>query len=219
MTSFTVANLKGGVGKTTTAVLLSLGLAAEARTLLVDTDPQQSALKWAQLAEDAWPWDRLTVISCTTPKTLGRQIDAIRSDHDHLVIDVPPNRDRGGARDAITAATMEAALMATGHLIVPTSPSSIDLSEIGDTFEVAADIDARRDVYASVLLIRVLLSARSANDARDILAEFGFPVMKTVIPAREHIAQAFGTVPTLSGPFAAYADALAEIRADHDQEA
>src|SRR5262245_48941198 len=39
-----VANLKGGTGKTTTAVHLACRLAEDRRTLLIDADPQQSAL-------------------------------------------------------------------------------------------------------------------------------------------------------------------------------
>ena len=47
-----VANLKGGTAKTTTAVFLAHVMAAEGRTLLVDADPQGSALGWAETAEE-----------------------------------------------------------------------------------------------------------------------------------------------------------------------
>ncbi len=43
----TVLNLKGGTGTTTTAVYLAGGPARNGRTLLIDADPQRSALSWA----------------------------------------------------------------------------------------------------------------------------------------------------------------------------
>ncbi len=46
----TVLNLKGGTGKTTTAVYLAGGLARNGRTLLIDADPQRSALSWSEAA-------------------------------------------------------------------------------------------------------------------------------------------------------------------------
>lgn len=218
MTTLTVGNLKGGVGKTTSSVLLALGLAETGRTLLIDADPIQSALRWAETAGEAWPWDRLTVVSWTDHRALERQIGAVRRDYDHLVVDVPPRQDRT-ARGGLAAVTLEAALMATGHLIVPTSTSGIDLAEIGDTFRIASSIDAHRPVYTSILLMRVRSSTKSATLAREVLADdFGLPVMRTAIPLREEIAQGFGTVPTLTGKFGAYADALAEIRATHDDK-
>ena len=47
--------LKGGVGKTITAVYLAAGLHRIGCTLLVDADPQQSALLWSQ-SDPIWPF-------------------------------------------------------------------------------------------------------------------------------------------------------------------
>jgi chromosome partitioning protein len=221
MTAITIGNLKGGVGKTTSAVLLALALAAIGRrVLLVDTDPQRSALKWAEIAGTEWPWDRVTVVSWINHRTLQRQIEAVRGDYDDIIVDVPPSRSRTGKTSTTPEAeTLEAALMATGHLIVPTSSSGIDLSEIGDTFEVAAAVDKQREVVASVLLVRIWYSTNSATAAREALVEdFGFPVLRTEIPMRAAFIDAFGTVPDLTGSFGAYRDALTEILTDHDDQ-
>ena len=47
----TVASFKGGVGKTTTAIHLAAFLQGQAETLLVDADPNRSALSWASRGE------------------------------------------------------------------------------------------------------------------------------------------------------------------------
>jgi chromosome partitioning protein len=64
-----VANLKGRIGKTTTAVYLAAGLHRLDRMLLVDADPQQSALLWKQ--QD--PIFSFTVVSVPV-RTLHRDL-------------------------------------------------------------------------------------------------------------------------------------------------
>lgn len=44
----TIANRKGGVGKTTLATNLAVALSKKGSIVLVDADDQQSALKWSK---------------------------------------------------------------------------------------------------------------------------------------------------------------------------
>lgn len=66
--------MKGGVGKTLDALHLARQLSDEGRTLLVDLDPQGSALAWAALSDE-------------TPFTVGRSLSG---GFDHVVYDMAP---------------------------------------------------------------------------------------------------------------------------------
>ena len=67
-------NMKGGVGKTTISLNLAHQCAKEGRTLLVDLDPQGSALAWAALSDE-------------TLFTVGRSLSG---GFDHVVYDMAP---------------------------------------------------------------------------------------------------------------------------------
>lgn len=186
----TVANQKGGVGKTTASVFLAHALAEATGTscALLDADPQASAAQWAARADESGKPLGVPVLARPTP----RLADAL-PDAPHIVIDTPP------ADPEIVAAAIELADL----VLVPTSSSALDMSRV----QVTVDAASRAGRPAAVLLTRTRRT-RSVGAAEQSLRSAGVRVLRTHIPLREALAMAFGQpVRELHG----YDLALAEV--------
>ncbi|WP_075554436.1 ParA family protein [Pseudonocardia sp. Ae505_Ps2] len=193
----TVGHLKGGTGKTTTAVHLALGLARSGRTLLVDADPDQDgALAWSQLAKD-WPADRCIVIEAAD-RHLARQLRPMLDDYAHVILDAGPKNPN----------LLRQALTLSEHLIVPVRPTGADLAAIERVFELAAEADALSPLTASLLLVDVDSRWKSGSEARTWAEGEDIPTMTAQVRHLVEFAVARGTAPEVLGDYELVLDEL-----------
>jgi virC1 protein len=168
-----VVNTKGGAGKTTTSVLLALALSAHGSVELRDADPQGSATEWAERAEDAntpLPFD----VVVANQRTLKHKVRS-----DWSIIDTPPG----------DAGIIDAAIAVADFVIIPSTPTGLDIDRMWATLEVA-----QRTPHA-VLLTRVGTGTNTLAAALALLDEEKVPRFETLIPRREAIAASFGAIP------------------------
>jgi chromosome partitioning protein len=187
---FAVVNRKGGTSKTTTAVFLAHALHEQGRSvLLVDADPQASALSWSEAAAAVggagFPFP---VIALPTRELYKQLPDVIGSRFEAVVIDTPPLEERAG----IVVSALRLATLA----VVPVAPTPIEYQRLGQVRELVEDTAAFRhsgnSVPVAVLFTRVVPRATSTQIYREQAVQDGLWCFDTTVHRLERFAQAFG---------------------------
>jgi len=174
----TIAQQKGGAGKTTLAAQLAIVWALQGRRLaLLDIDPQASLAAWAELRRARLGAAGLGFdFAALSGWRAGEWVERHARDMEFVIVDSPPH------------AEMEAriALRAAGLVIVPLQPSPLDLWSTATTLRLA------REESRPVLAVLNRVPARSSLVETVVaeLARDGIPLAAATLGSRVAFAQA-----------------------------
>ena len=201
----TVANLKGGTGKSTLAVNLACALATGGRRVVViDADAQGTTTHWLNSGElpvtgDSLPVENERDVERWTARVLAHQDTA-----DLVVIDAPPH---------LSAAT-HAALLVADLVLIPVSAGGPDVLATGKVLELVREVRAARDDHGPAALLvpsRIDRRTLAGAEIEGALKPFGEPIGPAVCQ-RTAFVDAF-TAGAWVGAYAPHSTAAAEIAA------
>ncbi len=148
---FTIAQQKGGAGKSTLAATLAVAWAKRKSVAVLDIDPQGSLSAWYKVREAALGEDKTGLtFEAVTGWRAARAVEKLAADHDIVVIDSPPHADTD-AKIAIRPADL---------VVIPTQPSPLDVWATEPTLALAAKEKTTPLIVLNRVLPRANLTAR-----------------------------------------------------------
>ncbi len=156
MTIVTVTGYKGGIGKSTTAIHLATYFSERGKTVLVDGDPNHTAISWAQRG-DGLPF---AVVD-------QRQAMRVVNGTDFIVIDTPARPDSDDLKELAKGCEL---------LILPTSPDIVSLEPMLQTARALSDAN-----YRALITVVPPKPSREGELMQGDLREGGVPVFNTLI--------------------------------------
>ncbi|WP_347250144.1 AAA family ATPase [Zoogloea sp.] len=177
----TVLSQKGGAGKSTLTMQLAGGVARLGlRVVVIDLDPQETALRWSHAAPEAAPFPATVMRLDTDVGGLGGRLRKLCRDGGVVLLDCPPSIEH----PATLAALQEADLA-----LVPVVPSPADLWSTKGVERLILQVQASRKGLRAALVPNRVVRTNLAWDVLEVMRDFSLPVLGAALSQRNAFAQ------------------------------
>lgn len=176
----TIANSKGGVGKSTLAVHLAAWLHEQGHSVtLADCDTQQSSSEWIH---EAIP--ELKTVRLGNPNEILNELPALGQETDFVIADGPGSNTE----------TSRALLLRADYAIVPCKASMLEVRALAKATEVLRQAqDIRGGIPKAIIVLSMVgKNYRLTKDMKDAAAALNLPLAATAMILRQIYADAPG---------------------------
>lgn len=179
MTVIAIAGQKGGAGKSTIAVCLAAEWHAQGRrVLLVDADPQATALTWAEVASEQ---ERPTPTVIAMGDNLRQQLPQAAEGFDVVIIDCPGRK---------SSKRQLGAMMLADFTLLPCGPSTPDVWALSESVELVQEVLSLRPEMQAAIVCNRRTATTEGRTMREVLGDVGLPILSSSLGQRVAYSEA-----------------------------
>lgn len=177
-TVISVANAKGGVGKSTVTMLLASALAKQKKkkVLILDTDSQESIAIWLKSEQRNYETDALVTVEALAPNHVQMFLKKFGEEYDFVFIDIPR------MTNSLNEATNIQVLYYCDVILIPAIGSRLDVMSTSRFFKIVQDAaDKKKELGFDFKVLGFLnreTNRRDNQEAKEVLAtNMNIPMM------------------------------------------